>query len=206
MKTRPISALPLATLLLASVCSGDSAPTITLRITNDAGAGRRTLQQAEKQARSILGRSGVALVWMQCESGKAEWGSANPCQRERGSAEFWMSIVAKKPASAGRDALGFTEQGETRLGGSAGVLYPAAVELSATSQTDPGAILGAAIAHEVGHLILGANAHTPRGVMTARWGLAELERISIGELSFTPDQARSLRAALQQFSDAGNPR
>jgi hypothetical protein len=43
--------------------------------------------------------------------------------------------------------------------------------------------------------------------MTARWGPAELERISIGELSFTSDQARLMRAAVQQlYAEIANER
>jgi hypothetical protein len=54
-------------------------------------------------------------------------------------------------------------------------------------------ILGAAIAHEVGHLILGANSHTPLGVMNPHWDMTQIRLVRIGELNFNRDQARLLQ-------------
>jgi hypothetical protein len=89
--------------------------------------------------------------------------------------------------------LGFTEVDEVIGISAAGVYYPSAVEVAKKCQADVFQILGAAIAHEVGHLILGANAHSPGGVMSPHWGPAQYDRISIGELSFSMEQAMLLQ-------------
>jgi hypothetical protein len=53
-------------------------------------------------------------------------------------------------------------------------------------------VLAYAIAHEVGHLLLGANAHTPQGLMKATWGLAEYEAMYQKRLHFNEEQSHQL--------------
>jgi hypothetical protein len=59
-------------------------------------------------------------------------------------------------------------------------------------------ILGAAVAHEIGHLYLGTNdqAHSRTGVMCGFWSEREVEQASIGELSFSREQGARIRAAM----------
>lgn len=38
-------------------------------------------------------------------------------------------------------------------------------------------LLGAAITHEVGYLLLADSGHTPTGIMTARWGAKEKRHV-----------------------------
>jgi len=98
--------------------------------------------------------------------------------------------------------LGFTELDEASGSSSAGVLYPAAVETAKRYRCDVFQIVGAAIAHEIGHLILGANAHAPQGLMTPQWGPLQFELISIGELSFTSRQAILLQDEVTRRTSA----
>jgi hypothetical protein len=57
-------------------------------------------------------------------------------------------------------------------------------------------LLGYALAHELGHVLLGSSAHAPRGLMRAEWGRAELDRIQHGALKFSESEAAMLRASL----------
>jgi hypothetical protein len=179
-----------------------SRPTVTLRVRNEASVDSSTLLRAEKAATVILSRSGVDLILVDCQPGRADAMSVDLCQRERNSAEFWFRLVTRKPRATSDQMLGYTELDESSGDGSAGVSYPAAVELADKYGRDIYQILGAAIADEVGHLVLGANAHTHRGVMSPRWGRAEFELISIGQLSFTPDQSRRLQHELSSRAAA----
>jgi hypothetical protein len=45
-------------------------------------------------------------------------------------------------------------------------------------------VLGDAMAHELGHLLLGVSSHAPRGVMKAEWHSEELEQAAQGTLIF----------------------
>ncbi len=52
-------------------------------------------------------------------------------------------------------------------------------------QLNTSLVLGNIIAHELGHLLLGANAHSKWGLMRARWTREDLVAADRGELSFS---------------------
>jgi hypothetical protein len=58
-------------------------------------------------------------------------------------------------------------------------------------------ILGCVIAHEVGHLLLGANSHSDLGVMQPRWERKQIRQAMMGGLLFTPEQAKLIQAETQ---------
>ena len=179
-------------------------PAITLRVVNEGGLPTRYLSMAEKETVRIFRQAGIDLVWLECASGRAEWGSGNLCQRELGPSEFWVRIVKRAPAATSAEMLGFAELDEGLGRASAGVYYPAAVALAEKWPARVGEILGAAIAHETGHLILGVHAHSMRGVMVAHWGRAQFELISISELNFTGVEARELREQIDRRKRSEN--
>jgi hypothetical protein len=65
-------------------------------------------------------------------------------------------------------------------------------------------LLGLAMAHEIGHLLLHSNEHSRRGIMKAVWQRPDLEDGYWDEFRFTKDQAKRLRAsiALRAISSA----
>jgi hypothetical protein len=54
-------------------------------------------------------------------------------------------------------------------------------------------VLGHAIAHELGHLLLGSNSHDETGIMQGKWSRQKLHQAARGHLLFTSEQARSIR-------------
>jgi len=66
------------------------------------------------------------------------------------------------------------------------------------AQVEPDRILAHTIAHELGHLLLGANSHSPTGNMAGRWSREEIIIISQSGLSFTDQQSRSIRAEVEK--------
>lgn len=69
------------------------------------------------------------------------------------------------------------------------------------SNTDRVAILSRAIAHEIGHLLLGTTEHTRSGLMRGIWTAEELRRNQVEDWQFSPFQRTILRARIA----AGNP-
>jgi hypothetical protein len=59
-----------------------------------------------------------------------------------------------------------------------------------------GIVLGHAIAHELGHLVIPGDAHGG-GIMRPYWAYREWEQALKGSLLFTPSHARALQKALQ---------
>ena len=167
---------------------------ITLRVVNEANVEEKTLLRAQRDAKTILGRAGLVLDWVPCEDGPADWRSHNRCQQPTGPAEFWLRIGLSKPAGTHSDTVGYTVLDAAQQIGAAGICYPAVEELVRGHHAETYQVLSAAIVHEIGHLLLGgARAHSPQGIMVARWSAREFELLSIGELRFTAGQAQQLR-------------
>ena len=61
---------------------------------------------------------------------------------------------------------------------------------------DSGVLLGFVMAHELGHLLLGAG-HTPNGVMQAAWSQKQMDALRQRWLRFTEEGAARIRRALE---------
>jgi hypothetical protein len=174
---------------LASVgMAADSAPAVTIRLVNSANVPRRTLATARNQVSYILAKAGIPVRWLDC--------SQDVCSGTTGPAEFVVDVESRKPSGIPAESLGATlvDPAEGRCGTVASVYYSAIIGLQRSVDDIPG-ILAAALAHEIGHLLLGPNAHSGFGVMSPHWSREELGRASTGQLLFTSAEAERLRLA-----------
>jgi hypothetical protein len=57
-----------------------------------------------------------------------------------------------------------------------------------------GVLLGAMMAHEIGHRLLGVNSHSREGIMSIPWDARKLQEVDRGQLGFTAEQASTVRA------------
>jgi Zn-dependent peptidase ImmA (M78 family) len=57
-------------------------------------------------------------------------------------------------------------------------------------------VLRHVMAHELGHLLLGSNAHAEIGIMRPRWFGQQLRAVERGALFFSPEQALLMRNGL----------
>ena len=91
----------------------------------------------------------------------------------------------------------------------ASVFYHRVLALRAETGRPAADVLGAVLAHETGHLLLGKGSHSPVGIMRCPWDTAELRALSRGELVFEARQSRAMTAnvALRRLSESsrGNP-
>jgi hypothetical protein len=62
-------------------------------------------------------------------------------------------------------------------------------------------LLGHAMAHEIGHLLLGANSHSRNGIMRPQWNPRDLAVIARASMYFTPEQCAKIRVAVQARRD-----
>jgi hypothetical protein len=62
-------------------------------------------------------------------------------------------------------------------------------------------VLGHIIAHELGHVLLGPNAHSRKGLMSATLGKKELEEAHWGALRFSPEEAAKMRGKIRPRQD-----
>jgi hypothetical protein len=176
---------------------GKSDLTMTVRVYDYAAVPPGTLRGAEEEASRILRAAGVELAWLDCpESGGV---AKNPaCEPPLGATGIDLRILDPAMAARikpGREQLGFALP-SARLGSAsdAWVFYHRVEQLAESKVADRAQILGHAIAHEVGHLLLGPDRHSSRGIMRANWDRGYLQDAARGQLLFTREQAEFIRA------------
>ena len=73
-------------------------------------------------------------------------------------------------------------------------------EMAEMHDVSIGMLLGAAIAHEIGHLLMPHAPHSVRGIMHASWNLVDCQLADRGTLMFLSSEAEMLRASAERRS------
>lgn len=159
---------------------------ITIRVLNPARVPTKALRKAEQMAAAILDAAGVGINWLEC-----------PCLPDLGPHEFWLHLLKDRPPRMNGDATGFAVLMPEWDGAVsyASVVWPAVEEVAASLESEVSDVLGATIAHEIGHILLGSKTHTRSGIMGSRFRRTDMRMAARGELRFTPEQARRMQAA-----------
>lgn len=174
---------------------GTASLRITMRVVNSSVVPVKRLAQAETIAGQILGDAGVEVIWVDCAKEAPAGGTAHRCAQDRGPAEFWLHLLTRDPSNLHGDVTGFAvlpplwRDGD----GYAGVSYSMVEAAARSLDVEASYVLGATLAHEIGHLLLGARCHSPSGVMSPRLRLEQFRMAARGELRFTPGQAGQIR-------------
>jgi hypothetical protein len=109
-----------------------------------------------------------------------------------------LRITPNVARSTSDTVFGVAYLGSDGIGRYGDVFWNRALDFQRNSKVDLGLILANVMAHEMGHLLLGSNAHATSGIMQAHWERAELQRISMGSLLFLPEQGKRMRAKVTQ--------
>jgi hypothetical protein len=173
-----------------------------------AEVGEFVLHRTETEAARILRSAGIEPTWVNCP------GSGERPQECHKSPDATELVIHLLPAGTTRrrlalNALGFAVPPEPgSFGSHGGVLYDR-VERMSSRFLSTSVILGHAISHEIGHLLLGSGSHSGDGIMKSEWHYRELTRASQGTLVFSVDERREIqknvRRRLAEMS-AGLPR
>jgi hypothetical protein len=88
--------------------------------------------------------------------------------------------------------MGYTPGGGEERGRLAFVLVNLVNKIADGYSTARSIVLGAAIAHELGHLLI-SKQHTKTGIMKSYLNQSDFRKVGRGELSFTAEQARLIQ-------------
>lgn len=175
-------------------------------IVNYAQVDRLELREAEGQAASIFADAGVRIGWRDYPQN----GSPDQPHPESLCCDLFVRIL---PAS-----MAFRRNSEANVlgesvipptteaiepGGMADVFYDRVHGVSWPQGPFASQVLGDAMAHEMGHLLLGPG-HSPQGIMKDHWTTRDLQLASRGKLRFSPEQVRWLQHAARSFQQ-GQP-
>ena len=180
--------------------SGDASASVdlTVRVYIYTPIPQRDLAMAERTASNIFQDEGVKMSWVDCPMTRPR-AELNPaCATPHTSTDIRLNVVpdvAEGPWVE-RFAIGMAVPiPPPRHGQFAYISYARAkTVLLETPQLSLGQLIGHGIAHEIGHLLLGTNSHSPSGLMSARWSTRELKLAARGQLTFSIDQVAMIRS------------
>jgi hypothetical protein len=176
-------------IVLAIIAGGvpsSSAP-LTVIVYDYAGVKDADLRHAEQQAARILGQT---IAWLHCSEAEDKL-----CGQTAGPAALVIQLLperaTRRNGSAG--AMGFAiPPADGGFGQHCGVFYDRVKQLSRQSLSEAD-VLGHAMAHELGHLLLGINAHSSLGLMSADWTSRELALAAQGKLLLRDAELRRIQ-------------
>ena len=183
--------LPLFLLTLAWNTSTVSAqtPALQVQVYDYAGLNPEALHHFIAKTQEILASSCVSLEVDACARGAA------PCESHAGSSrQIVIRVVAdtgKKLKNVRWEKLGMSIAGHD--GGTYATVFLRPAQEKASDANLPwSAVLAYAAAHEIGHLLLGDQAHTRQGLMRATWDTGDFGAIAQNRFHFSLEQTRQL--------------
>jgi hypothetical protein len=102
-----------------------------------------------------------------------------------------LRLIAGMPAHVLPDSLGYALP-YARIGAHAIIFYDRVDALSTSKGMPDYLILGYAITHELGHVLLSSREHSIGGVMQERWTAQTWRLASAGLLAFRPDEKQRM--------------
>jgi hypothetical protein len=174
---------------------GAAASAITVAIYDDAQLSPRVLADAEDEATRIYQRAGIPILWIGCNRSKMDAKSDSRCQDPPSPIHLNLRIVPHARKSSD-DIFGVAFLSPEGTGAYSDVFYDSVEQLDRDWHVGIARVLGHVMAHELGHLVLGSNAHSRQGIMCPSWHVDELHLLSMGALLFSEEQGRFMRGIL----------
>ena len=171
--------------------SDPGGPTITVQIYNYSLASPTVLEGAEREADRILRMAGLRAVWLECPVGPFTPGSQGHCDKAPEAINLRLRVLGAPLTNKFQDTVfGFTVHPVL-----ASVYYEYATRRAKSDDADFEApiVLGCAIAHELGHLLLGTNSHSDAGIMQPCWESNQFRQLMTGNLIFTTEQSKLMQ-------------
>ena len=163
--------------------------------TYDAPGTSGDMSQARETATVILEATGIGISWLECDA-VFVWHDENPCLAPLAANELAIRFVRLPPHLAAQDVVTLGDaliDTRLRAGALATIYVNRVVTLARRCGVEVKTLLARAVAHEIGHLLLGTAAHASSGLMRAAWSQTALRRTSAEDWRFTASDARAVR-------------
>ena len=185
-----------------------NASQISVRVYDLAGIAPAALERAINEASRIFAQAGVEVRWKAGDPHAQEAHetdqSAPSAFRDRHVRDYLVLRIGRGLAvHVPPTALGMSYP-HAQFGVSATVFEERIEDLCTTPGVDFAVLLGYAIAHELGHVVLALDDHSSVGIMRARLAPTDLPAAQLRMLAFTPDQATRIRQFAVKQEQARN--
>ena len=171
---------------------------VTVALFNEARVPPNVLAGAQATAFYLFSKSGIDIHWILCGREDESPEQRSACSQPEFPAHLEVHIVSGCPRLP-TTVFGISYLSPEGIGSQADVFYTRIAAFRESPAELP-VLLGYAIAHELGHLLLGSNSHSPTGLMRADWRTKDLTGIAQGGLVFSDEQAQRMKAKLSTFA------
>jgi hypothetical protein len=176
--------------------SDSNSPTITILVYHQEWLSPETLAVSEQQAAMILRKAGLETRWVECSAGIKKTDDA--CRQLDVPTQFVVRIV-RRWFGATDTVFGVAFLDQDGRGKSSDVFWDRCEGMHRDTGVNAATLLGTVAAHELGHLLLGSNAHSAIGIMAPHWEQHELQHAAMGSLLFTREQSVRMRARIRSL-------
>jgi hypothetical protein len=196
-----VNGSPVSYARMDQVASAEPEVRLLVRVCDYAAVPVKTMAQAELLTAAIFQAAGVKTVWMDGFptgglSIRVESLAAEP------TPDIDLRILTTPMGSQlgfPQEKLGFALQCGSGEGACyASVFYQRVEKLAGQAAGSLPRVLACVFAHEIGHLLLGADSHSERSIMRADWDPAGFSSGDLRGLLFTPSQAKLIQANAQE--------
>ncbi len=168
---------------------------LKISLYNLAGVPGKDLWQAEQLTTRIFAGSGIKMNWMAEPLSRPGFlisdftaPRTGTCDQLLTTRELIVQILHKAPNGFSPAALGFALPCAKR--GVQATIYLDRIErVSCQTSVSLYRVLGHALAHEIGHVLLRSSSHAPQGLMRGLWDSRDWQRAAVSTLSFTIEES-----------------
>jgi len=172
-------------------------PPVSVLVFDYAGVPARARQRAEAEAAYVMSRAGVEIAWVDC-SDSSRSGHDERCRPLFDSMTLCVRLVSDSRHRLPNEVLGFALlQPPPQQGVYATVFYSRVAAAAMDFGVDAYEVLGCAMAHEVGHLLLGSESHTTTGLMRPQWSRKDFLDAAQRSLRFSRRESAQLQVQVQ---------
>lgn len=170
---------------------------VTVFVNDSASVPEPLVLAAEQNAARPFRYAGVDLKWINCGASGSD-SSRVPCQDPFMSANLVVRLIPHARTLAdGIFGVSFLDHD---AGAYADIFFePIRQFHEQNREISLAPILGDVLAHELGHLLLGSNAHSRDGIMQPHWTKEQLQQVAKGRMRFNKEQAVRMRVRIASF-------
>jgi hypothetical protein len=169
---------------------------VCIRLHDAFGVSETDRREAMRVAALILEQVGVEVDWAGCD----RVGSMPPdprCATPPAGDVVVRLIHSPHDRFDGALSFGYALIDRSTRRGTLATVFPDRVErLAATAGTEAAELLGRAVAHEVGHILLGRGTHSPTGLMREHWRSVEVRRRWSADWAFSAEDEGEIRSRM----------
>jgi hypothetical protein len=189
---RTFAVFTLVSIMPAAQSNGqtEAKPEVMISLHNVAHVSAATVDEAMAVVVGIFRIAGIRVLWRDARADVAVIIARPPYPHSIRDATFALGYALRTNLKPSRVAFALADRiGDTARG------------LGLRDDV----VLGIAMAHEVGHLLLPDNSHAASGIMRREWSQSDYQKARLGQLMFTDAEARLMRAEVARWGPTRPP-